>query len=307
MKSLFYLIPVLCLTMACGSGGPSAGGGSAALSTFEDSLCYAFGSLTADDLKTRGVTLAAAAFGKGVETEMDGTSTMTEAAMFSTFSAFSKELQTAGGTFTEAAPTTVNIDSLSYAIGKNLGGQLKTGDVKVNVAATMNGLKDVYGGEVKIDKVTSEKIMKTYTDKARQKQMEENLAKVKPNIEEGEAFLKENGVKEGVKTTESGLQYKVLRPGKGSNPAPTDKVLVHYEGRLLNGEVFDSSYKRGEPIEFGLNQVIKGWTEGVGLMSPGAKYQLYIPHNLAYGMQGSPPNIGGGATLIFDVELLEVK
>ncbi|MFT5802938.1 MAG: FKBP-type peptidyl-prolyl cis-trans isomerase [Patescibacteria group bacterium] len=307
MKSLLYLIPVLCLTIACGSGGPSVGGGSTALTTFEDSLCYSFGSLTADDLKTRGVSLEPAAFGAGVEKELDGSSTMTEEEMFGTFAAFSKELQTAGGAFTEVTPTTINIDSLSYAIGKNLGAQLKTGEVKVNVAATINGLNDVYASTLKIDKVTAEKIMKTYTVQARQKEMDANAAKLKPNIEEGEAFLKENGTKEGVKTTESGLQYKVLTAGKGAKPAPTDRVLVHYEGRLLNGEVFDSSIERGEPIEFGLNQVIKGWTEGVSLMSPGAKYQLYIPYNLAYGMQGSPPKIGGGATLIFDVELLEVK
>jgi len=313
MKSLLYLIPVLCLTMACGSGGASGGATAAAeLATFEDSLCYAFGSLTANDLKERGVTLGSAAFGAAIKNEIDGASTMTEEAMFSTFTVFSKELQTSGGAFTEAAPTTVNIDTLSYAIGKNLGGQLKSGEVKVNIAAAINGLEDVYAStaedsKLKIDKPASEQLMQVYTAQARERQMAANAAKVQPNIDEGKAFLAENGTKDGVKTTESGLQYKVLKAGKGAKPAPTDRVLVHYEGRLLNGEVFDSSYKRGEPIEFGLNQVIKGWTEGVGLMSPGAKYQLYIPYDLAYGMQGSPPKIGGGATLIFDVELLEVK
>jgi len=123
----------------------------------------------------------------------------------------------------------------------------------------------------------------------------------------GQAFLAENGKKEGITTTASGLQYKVLTEGTGKKPKATDTVKVHYRGTLLDGTEFDSSYKRKEPIEFGLNQVIRGWTEGVQLMSEGSKYEFYIPSNLAYGPRGAGGDIGPDETLIFEVELLAVR
>lgn len=126
-------------------------------------------------------------------------------------------------------------------------------------------------------------------------------------LEKGQEFLKENAKKEGVKTTASGLQYKVLREGSGKQPKATDTVEVNYEGKLIDGTVFDSSYKRGESISFPLNQVIPGWTEGVQLMKEGAKYQFYIPSKLAYGSRGAGGAIGPDETLIFDVELIKVK
>jgi len=126
-------------------------------------------------------------------------------------------------------------------------------------------------------------------------------------LEKGQAFLKENGKKDGVKTTASGLQYKVLKEGTGKQPSKTDTVEVNYEGKLLDGTVFDSSYKRGQSISFPLNQVIPGWTEGVALMKEGGKYEFYIPSNLAYGSNGAGGAIGPDETLIFVVELIKVK
>jgi FKBP-type peptidyl-prolyl cis-trans isomerase len=129
-----------------------------------------------------------------------------------------------------------------------------------------------------------------------------------PNSEKGEAFLAENAKKEGVKTTASGLQYKVLKEGSGMSPQKTDTVAVHYRGTLLDGTEFDSSIKRGQPAEFPLNRVIPGWTEGVQLMKVGAKYQFTIPSKLAYGERGTPGGpIPPNSTLIFEVELLAIK
>ena len=127
------------------------------------------------------------------------------------------------------------------------------------------------------------------------------------NRKEGEAFLAANGKKAGVKTLPSGLQYTVIKEGTGKQPAATDTVTVHYKGTLINGTEFDSSYKGGRPLSFPLNQVIKGWTEGVQLMKEGAKYRFFIPPHLAYGPRSAGPLIGPNATLIFDVELLSVQ
>ena len=137
-----------------------------------------------------------------------------------------------------------------------------------------------------------------------QKKAEEQAGAAK---QEGEAFLAENAKKDGVVTLPSGLQYQVLREGDGRKPSATDQVECHYEGTLINGQVFDSSYRRGETATFGLNQVIKGWTEGLQLMQEGAKYRFFIPYQLAYGERGAGQSIPPFATLIFDVELVKVK
>ena len=135
---------------------------------------------------------------------------------------------------------------------------------------------------------------------------EKEKAQAQQAIADGKVFLEANAKKEGVITTKSGLQYEVLREGTGKNPKATDTVRCHYEGRLLDGSVFDSSYKRGEPADFGLNQVITGWTEGVQLMKEGAKYRFYIPYLLGYGERGAGASIPPYSTLIFDVELIEI-
>ena len=134
-----------------------------------------------------------------------------------------------------------------------------------------------------------------------------SLATAQSGLQEGQSFLKENATKPGVNTTPSGLQYKVLKEGTGKSPKATDVVVVNYRGTLINGKEFDSSYKSGKPIEFPLNRVIPGWTEGVQLMKEGAKYEFFIPPNLAYGSRGAGGVIGPDETLIFEVELLKVK
>lgn len=201
------------------------------------------------------------------------------------------------------ADLSTEIDSVSYALGYQNGTFLaREGITDIdlsNYAAGLNTGLNSEEGVLKQDEVYA--VVNRYV----QRMNEERSSK---NREEGTTFLEENKEKDSVMVTESGLQYKVLEEGDGESPTAENIVRVNYEGRLINGEVFDSSYERGQPAEFPLNQVIPGWTEGVQLMREGATYEFYIPSELAYGArppQGSP--IGPNETLIFKVELLEVK
>ena len=196
------------------------------------------------------------------------------------------------------------MDKVSYALGLGIGQQLaQMGASDLNTDA----IKDVINGnELKVPHKDAQTIVQEYF-----RQQEERINAIraeqgKAAKAEGEKFLAENGKKEGVVTLKSGLQYEVLREGNGKKPKATDQVKCHYEGTLINGQVFDSSYKRNEPAVFPLNQVIPGWTEGLQLMQEGAKYRFYIPYILAYGESGAGGSIPPFATLIFDVELLEV-
>ncbi|MEZ4386851.1 MAG: FKBP-type peptidyl-prolyl cis-trans isomerase [Candidatus Krumholzibacteriia bacterium] len=202
---------------------------------------------------------------------------------------------TARGFASEAAQT-------SYAVGVTVGQFVQMQIADPDVPALLQGMKDkMDGGTLLIDETQTRDIVTAYQQEYADKLGIKNKA-------EGEAFLIENAKKDGVKTTDSGLQYLVLKEGDGSrHPSAESTVKVHYHGTLINGEVFDSSVDRGEPISFPLNRVIAGWTEGVQLMTPGAKYRFFIPAELAYGSRGAGAKIGPNATLIFDVELLEIQ
>jgi FKBP-type peptidyl-prolyl cis-trans isomerase FklB len=199
-------------------------------------------------------------------------------------------------------------DKASYAIGLELGNSLKKGKMDVSTEKLLKGLKDGLSGEKPL--LTEDQVKETMT--ALQKDMMEKQAAAAKeegakNAADGEKFLAENKKKEGVKTTASGLQYKVTKEGTGVSPKETDMVVVNYKGTTLNGTEFDSSYKRNEPATFPVNRVIKGWTEALQLMKPGAQYQLFIPANLAYGDRGVGKDIGPNSTLIFEVELIGIK
>lgn len=193
------------------------------------------------------------------------------------------------------------MDKISYALGLGIGHQLKNmGIENFSVEDFAQSIKDVM--EDKATAMTSQEaqaLLNTYFQ-------EKQKAESQKAISEGKAFLEENAKKEGVVTTKSGLQYEILTEGTGKQPKAIDTVRCHYEGSLINGSVFDSSYKRGEPAEFGLSQVIPGWTEGVQLMKEGAKYRFYIPYLLGYGENGAGSSIPPYSTLIFDVELIKV-
>lgn len=193
------------------------------------------------------------------------------------------------------------MDKVSYALGMSIGHQLQQMNATdLNIDDFAQAITDVFNGDAKLSDAEAQAAVQDFFSRKAEEQAKAAKA-------EGENFLAENAKKEGVKTLPSGLQYKVLREGDGRKPSATDKVECHYEGTLINGQVFDSSYRRGETATFGLNQVIKGWTEGLQLMQEGAKYRFFIPYNLAYGEHGAGQSIPPYAALIFDVELIKVK
>lgn len=194
---------------------------------------------------------------------------------------------------------------LSYLIGYNQVAQLSSQGVDLQDAAYIEGVKHfVAGNDPAISPEDAEQVFADYQEKMQAAAQAEFDVAAEENTVKSVAFLEANKAKEGVQVTESGLQYKVLEAGEGDKPSADSTVQVHYEGRLINGEVFDSSIARGAPVEFGLNQVIPGWTEGLQLMSEGSKWELYIPSELAYGANG-PGSIGPNQALIFEVELLQ--
>jgi FKBP-type peptidyl-prolyl cis-trans isomerase len=193
-------------------------------------------------------------------------------------------------------------DSVSYALGYSIGNNIlaQFPDIDPNIVGA--AISDVYA-EKEITMFANEQEAGAFIQGYFAKQME---VKAQSNLEEGNKFLEENKAREGVTTTESGLQYEVITEGTGAVPTATDKVRVHYHGTTIDGTVFDSSVDRGEPAVFGVGQVIKGWTEALQLMPVGSKWKVFIPAELAYGERGAGANIGPNSALVFEVELLEI-
>jgi FKBP-type peptidyl-prolyl cis-trans isomerase FklB len=199
-------------------------------------------------------------------------------------------------------------EKVSYALGMNLGANFKRESVDIDPNILVQGLKDsMAGGKTLMTEEESRATLIQLQNDMRAKQEQQMQQQADANKKEGEAFLAANKTKEGVVTTPSGLQYKVLSQGTGAKPTASDTVVCNYKGTLINGKEFDSSYKRGQPAEFPVSGVIKGWTEALQLMPVGSKYQLFIPPDLAYGMRGAGPDIGPNSTLIFEVELISIK
>ncbi len=211
-----------------------------------------------------------------------------------------------------AAPTAVQAletpdDRLSYTIGMDIGQSLAEQGMDLNIDLLVEALRAAYAGEdtrLTQDEALAER--DAFMQRRQQELESQRGEEAERNLAEGQAFLAENRENPDVEETASGLQYRVIEPGDGRSPSETDRVTVHYRGTLIDGVEFDSSYERGEPATFGLNQVIPGWTEGVQLMQEGATFEFFIPAELAYGEQGRPGPIGPNSTLIFEVELIEV-
>jgi FKBP-type peptidyl-prolyl cis-trans isomerase FklB len=199
-------------------------------------------------------------------------------------------------------------DKVSYSMGLDIGRMLKMQNVDVDLELVTKGFKDAYTGNQSL--LTDEEMQEVLTNFKKEfiaKQQELAKQQGEKNKKEGEIFLETNKKKEGVQTLPSGLQYKVLKAGAGKKPTATDTVTVHYRGTLIDGKEFDSSYRRGKPATFPVNGVIPGWTEALPLMEEGAKWELFIPSNLAYGERSAGGDIGPNATLIFEVELISIE
>lgn len=205
-----------------------------------------------------------------------------------------------------------NFDTLekkaSYSIGFDFITRMKAQDANLDLDTLIRGMKDASNGK---DPAMSQNDMsqaiRDFQQAVNNTRVEKQNALAARNLEAGKAFLAANAKKEGVTTTASGLQYKVIKEGTGASPKLDDTVVTHYEGRLIDGQVFDSSYKRNQPATFPVKGVIKGWTEALQLMKTGAKWQLYIPADIAYGPAQRGEHIKPNSTLIFDIELLEIK
>jgi len=212
----------------------------------------------------------------------------------------------------EPSTLTTEKEKLSYALGVSVGNQLRAQSVDLDVDVYARGLKDALsGGKILLTDAELREIVTAFQNELRSKQMalqnQKNQELAEKNKTEGEAFLAQNKSAEGVVTLPSGLQYKILKEGAGEKPKPTDTVVCHYRGTLIDGTEFDSSIKRNEPATFAVGGVIKGWTEALQLMPVGSKWQLFVPSSLGYGERGAGRQIGPNAALIFEVELISIK
>jgi FKBP-type peptidyl-prolyl cis-trans isomerase len=199
-------------------------------------------------------------------------------------------------------------EKFSYALAMNMSAHLLKMPIELDREIIIEAVTALLrGNQPDMSQEDYQQTMQKFQATMEEKANAEAQKAASENSEKGKAYLAENAKKEGVKVTASGLQYEVIKEGTGKKPAATDTVSVHYEGTLINGQVFDSSIRRGQPVEFPLNRVIPGWTEGVQLMSVGSKYRFVIPSNLAYGEHGAGGAIGPNETLIFEVELLDIK
>ena len=200
-----------------------------------------------------------------------------------------------------------DIEKMSYALGMNVAGNITELPVELDFNQVIAAISDVSSGKKPaLELEEYHKFMQTFQQKVQEAARAAAASAAEENVKAGKAFLEENKAKEGVQVTASGLQYKVLAEGSGKKPVSTDKVKVHYTGKLIDGNVFDSSVQRGEPAVFGVTQVIPGWVEGLQLMNVGSKYEFVIPSNLAYGERGAGAAIPPNAVLVFEVELLAI-
>ena len=290
---------------------------SSKLITSEDSVSYAIGADFGRQVSTDFKDFNEQVFEKGLNGQLTNNHELIiePALRQQLLQSFFMQLQLAGDSITNSRSISnsseINSmeDTVSYILGVNFGENFTNQFPEFSATIFLNGLKNrLHKTEAPlIDSVTAPKIIQAFFQKKQESARSEELKQSEKIKSDGIQFLEQNKNKKGVITTESGLQYKVIKNGKGPKPSLTDEVLAHYHGTLIDGTVFDSSVDRGEPTSFPVNGVIPGWTEALQLMSVGSKWKLYIPYNLAYGERGAGQMIGPYSTLIFEVELLKIN
>ena len=296
---------------ACESG---IQGGDIELKTRQDSLSYAYGvsaiTQPQQGMKALGIDLDIAEYRRGYDFAVDKTEEdYDKVEVLAPLSAFGQELQQRQGRpFTpEDQPTSATLKEFSYAYGVYNASTYVSCGYKVNIDATCAGMRDAKMGTPKLEDTDVQGMAMAFNQELVEAMQAEDAKKYETIKSEGENFLAENKNKPGVITTESGLQYKVLKKGSGAiSPTATQTVKVHYEGRLIDGTVFDSSVKKGTPIEYPVNGFVPGWIEALQLMKVGDKFELYVPYDLGYGTRGQGGDIKPYAMLIFEMELLGI-
>jgi len=328
MKRIIWLvIPLLVFTFSCDQSNTGEGTTSNDMTTLVDSTSYALGinigsGFTNFNIKEPSFGLNSNIFLLSVKEALQKKARFNSNEVSAVIQQFQVQMQggqvignnPANGDDEESIELDNFIDSVAYAFGVgncdqflNYKKEHESYGVSLDSDHFFQGVQDKVKNTLLFEESMLQGIMNRYSQSIQEKAMEVQNKKAEANRMEGAKFLAENKSKAGVKTTASGLQYLVKEAGTGPSPSPTDEVEVHYEGRLLNGEVFDSSIEKNRTITFALNGVIPGWTEGLQLMKEGAKYTFFIPSDLAYGPRGSGAQIGPDATLIFEVELIKVN
>ena len=279
------------------------------LNTDRDKVSYMIGMDVGSSLSPIGSQIDMAAFERAVRNAFEGGKPLIDdATAKKTHEALMARLSSQNGQPPGSVSKLPDVSKTDVAllVGADVGRSLKPVKDAIDVPTMMQAIRTTFAkGTLLLTDEQARAIGAAFGEQQQARLRQETAAAAEKNKTEGAAFLAKNRTQKGVFTTASGLQYMVLRQGAGQRPKPTDKVRVNYEGKLLNGTVFDSSYERGQPAEFPLTQVIAGWSEGVSLMPVGGKYRFWVPADIAYGEQG-PPDIGPNATLQFDVELLDI-
>ena len=281
--------------------------GTSTLSSERDKVSYMIGLDVGRSLEQVGPDLDFAAFERSIRNSIDGGKPLlSESEAKATGQALMQRIGARNGQAPGTRPPAVEKQKVGYLVGADVGRSLAPIKSEFDLAVVLQGVRTVFdGGEPLLGEAEANSVREAFSGRLQAKMHAEASALSGKNKAEGDAFLTKNKAVKGVFTTPSGLQYMILRQGAGERPKPGATVRVNYEGTLLDGTVFDSSYERGQPAEFALSQVIPGWTEGVGMMPVGGKYRFWIPSALAYGEKG-PPGIGPNAMLTFDVELLGI-
>lgn len=282
------------------------------LSTERDRISYLVASDIARDISQVGPDLDYAAFERALRNAFDGGKPLlSEQEARDVGVALMRRIGARTGKATGlppgAQPPAVAKDKVGLLVGSDVGRSLYPIRDEIDVAVLMRSLRHLLGGgKPLMTDAERDSLRNAFSQRMQARDEARRKERMQKALAEGQAFMARNRTVPGVITTASGLQYQVLRQGSGPRPRYTERVRVNYEGRLLDGTVFDSSYQRGQPAEFPLNQVIAGWTEGLTLMPVGAKYRFWIPASLGYGENGSPPNIGPNEVLVFEVELQDI-